>query len=124
LDPKCEKRILARKIADETGISKPYLTKILHRLGRAGLINGKRGYRGGIALTRPANRISVLDISEALDGDTWKERCLLGLPSCGDLHPCPLHEYWLKERRRIERKLARLTLDEVARFKDKGWRLQ
>jgi Rrf2 family protein len=123
LDPKCKEWVLAKKIAAKTGISRPYLSKILHRLGQAGLIRGKRGYRGGLILARPPDRISVLEISAALDGNDWKDRCLLGLPHCGDDNPCPLHDYWMRERPKLEKRLSSLTLDQVARYQDRGWHL-
>jgi len=123
LDPKCEEWVLAKEIAERTGISKPYLSKILHRLGQAGLIHSKRGSKGGLILAKPPDRISVLAISATLDGEEWKESCLLGLPKCGDENPCPLHDYWVRERQKLQKKLADLTLDRVARFKNRGWRL-
>ena len=37
--------VTVKEIAEATGISKPYLGKILHYLRRAGLLKAKRGYR-------------------------------------------------------------------------------
>lgn len=113
----------AKEIAEITGISKPYLSKIIYRLGLAGLIIGKRGYQGGIKLTRPANQISIIDIADAIDGDDWFHKCVLGLPNCSDKCPCPMHEFWLQERPKIHEQLSNLTLDKVIQFRKQGWRL-
>jgi len=123
LDPTGETMILAKDIAERTGISKPYLSKLLHRLGQAGLITGKRGYRGGLSLSRPAYQISVMDISNAIDGEEWKSRCLIGLPQCNADSPCPMHQFWCEERPKIETILTTLTLDRVFHYQQQGWRL-
>ncbi|MEX0652726.1 MAG: Rrf2 family transcriptional regulator [Phycisphaeraceae bacterium] len=112
-----------QKIARATGVPKPYLSKILHALGRAGLIHTKRGYRGGFTLARAAEQISVMDVIEALEGRAWQPRCLLGLTDCSDERACPAHDMWTQERDRIEQHLRNLTVAEVARFERgaRGW---
>ncbi len=115
--------MLTQEISSITGIPKPYLHKILHGLGQSGLIYTKRGYRGGMALARPANEITLLDIIVAVEGENWKHKCLLGLANCSDERKCPIHNYWKKERDRIENKFYNVTLDHVAEFERKAaWR--
>ena len=74
--------VLAQEIADRTNVPKPYLHKILHALGKSGVIQTKRGYRGGMALSRPSSEISVFEVVQAVEGRKWKDRCLLGLAEC------------------------------------------
>ncbi|MHC4413744.1 MAG: RrF2 family transcriptional regulator [Planctomycetota bacterium] len=111
--------VLAREIAGRTNIPKAYLSKILHALGRSGLIRAKRGYRGGFALTRPANRISLLQVADAVEGRGWIPQCLLGFATCSDVRSCPTHAFWKGERRKIESTLRRTTLAQVAAFERK-----
>lgn len=106
--------VLVRDIAEQAGVPKPYLSKILHSLGQAGLIVSKRGYRGGVALARPASEITLLEVAEAVDGHRWVPRCLLGLTECSDDRRCALHEFWVVERGRIEEELRRTTLAQIA----------
>ncbi len=108
--------VLAKDIARQTGIPRAYLSKILHSLTRAGLIASKRGYRGGVALSRSRTSISLMDIVEAVEGENWQPCCLLGLTDCSDDRACPLHEFWKVERGRIEDQLRHTTLEEVAEF--------
>lgn len=108
--------VLARDIAGCTGIPKPYLSKILHSLVRAGLVQAKRGYRGGFALARPGAAISLLDVVKAVEGEAWAPRCLLGLAECSDDRSCPTHAFWSVERERIADELQRISLDDVAAF--------
>lgn len=108
--------VRAWQIAACTGIPKAYLSKTLHALGRCGLIATKRGYQGGFQLARPAGRIRVLDIVEAVEGAAWQPRCLLGMADCSDRRSCPTHEFWKVQRERIRAELARLTLAAVSEF--------
>jgi Rrf2 family protein len=113
----CESRwVLAKDIARCTGISLPYLSKMLHALGGSGLIEAKRGYRGGFRLARAADRISLLAVAEAVEGGDWLSRCLLGLEECSDQRACPTHQFWKTQRQDIQRELQRLSLCDVAQF--------
>jgi Rrf2 family transcriptional regulator, iron-sulfur cluster assembly transcription factor len=111
-----DRLVRSQQIADCTGMPKPYLSKTLHALGQSGLITTKRGYRGGFVLARPATRIRLLDIVEAVEGEAWQPRCLLGMAECSDDRGCPTHEFWKLERERIRAELARLTLAVVSGF--------
>jgi len=112
--------VLVQEIADRTDIPKPYLHKILHALGKCGLIHTKRGYHGGMALSRPAAQITLLDVVQAVEGEKWSKRCLLGLAECSDERACPTHDFWKTERKRIEDKLKKITLAKVADYESKG----
>jgi Rrf2 family protein len=117
MDGPCEERwVLAKDISACTGIPQAYLSKILHALGGSGLIHAKRGYRGGFTLSRPSEQISVLDITEAVEGDSWLPHCLLGLADCSQEGDCPTHGFWSEERLKIEAELRRTTLKSVAEF--------
>jgi Rrf2 family protein len=116
LDHSEERWVLAREISDKTGVPLPYLSKILHGLGRTGLVLAKRGYRGGFRLSRPASQVSVAEVARAVEGDDWAEGCLLGLHQCSDERACPLHQFWKNERGRVREKLESVTLQEVAEF--------
>ena len=108
---------LATDVSTRTGITLPYLAKIFHAVALAGLVESKRGYRGGFALARPANRISLLDVAEAVEGPNWKAPCVLGLTSCAQVQACPTHEFWMRELARIERELRKTTLAQVGGFR-------
>ncbi len=112
----CGRLMLAREIAASTGTPLPYLSKLLHALCRQGLIEGKRGYRGGFVLARPAEQISLLEVAEAVEGDAWLPRCLLGLADCSPHQECPAHAFWVVERQRIEDKLRATTVADIATF--------
>ena len=80
-----------------------------------GLLISHRSAKGGIALSRAASKITLLDIVARIDGTDVFEQCILGLPGCGKEHPCALHEGWAIERKRLYDLFSTSTLDVVAK---------
>lgn len=106
--------VQAQTVADSTGIPKPYLSKIIHALGKAGLLRTKRGAGGGVALARPADQVTLLDITNAVEPSNSEPRCFLGMATCSDEQPCPMHTFWKNMREQTQEQLAKMTLARVA----------
>lgn len=100
-------------ISEELEISFPFLTKIFQKLNEADLLSSRRGPKGGVALTKPADEVTLHEIVVAIDGDDLFEECVLGLPGCGEAEPCPLHDQWSDERDRLEQLFRETTLAEL-----------
>lgn len=60
--------ILSQEISKKYKIPLEYLLKILQQLVKANLLRSKRGPRGGFSLARPAKKITLLQVIEAVDG--------------------------------------------------------
>ena len=60
--------VQVRVIGERQGIPTRYLEQIFQRLRKAKLIIGKRGPGGGYTLARPAARISLREVVEAVEG--------------------------------------------------------
>jgi len=105
-----------KEIAAQSNVSEFYLAKIISRLGKAGLIKSKRGYTGGVHLARPAEQISLLDVSRAIDGKEWPNNCLLGMPTCSEEQACAVHLFWKNMRCKIRKNLAETSLKDSADF--------
>lgn len=63
-----ENIILSQDISKKYDISPEYLLKILQQLVRANILSSKRGPRGGFSLAKPPQKITMLQIIEAVDG--------------------------------------------------------
>lgn len=100
-------------ISEELDISFPFLTKIFQKLNDAGLLTSQRGPKGGVALTKAADEVTLYEIVVAIDGDDLFQECVLGLPGCGDAEPCPLHDEWAEERSRLEALFRNASLAEL-----------
>jgi len=70
----------AKEIADAQKIPLRFLEQILQDLRRAGLVETRRGPRGGYALARPPAEISLADVLRAVRGPLED---LLGVESVG-----------------------------------------
>jgi len=60
--------ILSQDVSKKYNIPLEYLLRIMQQLVRARILRSKRGPRGGFSLARPATKITMLDIIEAVEG--------------------------------------------------------
>ncbi|MCI0495048.1 Rrf2 family transcriptional regulator [candidate division KSB1 bacterium] len=81
-------------ISQTWDIPESFLRKILNNLTKAGLISSARGSGGGISLARPASKITLLDIFEAIEGKIYLNQCLIGPEWCENRSWCPVHPVW------------------------------
>jgi FeS assembly SUF system regulator len=65
----------ARDLAAKTHVPLPTVSKILKELHKAGLVSSHRGIKGGYSLSRPAERISVAEVVQALEGPIALTEC-------------------------------------------------
>src|SRR5437763_11852418 len=80
-------RLSATELSAETGVPLPTAQKLMGVLAGSGLLSSVRGARGGFALARPAQDISVADIVEAVEGPIAMTVCSSGATDCAlDAH--------------------------------------
>ena len=110
------------EIASRLVVSEAHLSKVLQRLGRAGLVKSLRGPRGGFVLARGSGAMTLRDVYEAIEGKCEPSGCLFGSPACG-LKRCILSGVVEKVDGQLRRYLARTRLSDVAGvFAGKGVR--
>jgi len=74
--------LTVKEMAEKTGASFHHLAKVFQRLRKAQLVVSTRGPRGGFTLSRPPERITLLEIYEAIEGPVLERICLLGEQEC------------------------------------------
>jgi len=99
-----------KQIAKDTGLSFHFLGKILQSLTKKGILKSYKGPRGGVSLAKPQETITLLKIVEAIDGLDFYERCLIGLPKCGEDKPCAVHNQWGAIREEIFQMLSKTNI--------------
>jgi len=62
-------------LAEFHGVPEPYMAKQMQALSKASLVRASRGKTGGYALARPADAISLWEITAAIDGPASAFRC-------------------------------------------------
>jgi Rrf2 family protein len=92
----------AAKLAEYHGVPPAYLAKHLQALARAGVLETTKGPRGGYRLARPATKISVLDVVEAIDGEPAfqcteiRRRGPLAMPAREYTNMCGIHAAFVR----------------------------
>jgi Rrf2 family transcriptional regulator, iron-sulfur cluster assembly transcription factor len=104
----------ARRISDAMGIPVRFLPQVLTDLQRAGLVEAAPGRAGGYRLARSAERISLLDVIEAVEGDSRRRTCVLRGGPCGLDGTCDVHDVFFRGQEALLATLQRSTLAELA----------
>jgi len=110
---------LLKDIASRQGISLKYLDHILSSLRKAGLIKNVRGKGGGYSLTRPAAKITLCDIIEAVEGSLSPVECVDNPDYCKKISSCSAHDVWVKVRESIEDVLRNTSLQSLTESQEK-----
>jgi Rrf2 family iron-sulfur cluster assembly transcriptional regulator len=107
--------VRVQEIAHAEEIPRQFLSKILHSLRNQGLVVSTKGPGGGYRLSRPAGKLTVSDVVEAVDGELDLEhQCILGFKQCHDESACALHEPWKRLRKQFAGSIGAMTLKEAS----------
>ena len=108
------------QIADDNGLPFAYLEHLAARLKKAGLIESRRGPRGGYLLAKPAESITMAQIVEALEGQIAPIECISQAGegvTCtreGEVNEiCPTKILWTRVQGAIVRSLTEMTLADL-----------
>ncbi len=99
------KPIGVQTLAEQQNVSPTYLSKILTKLVKEGMVSSASGANGGYSLTKGWESISFLDIIFAIEGKS-------SLFECGLDHGpnCRIQQVMLKSEEKMEEELRRQTL--------------
>lgn len=100
------------QIASATLVPKAYLSKVIQGLCRAGIVHSKRGLRGGISLGKPPEKLTILDVVNAVEPIKRIRQCPLGLKTHG-VRLCPLHRRLDSALAMVEAAFQQTTLAEI-----------
>ena len=102
---------MIHEVNEKTGVPGPYIAKIFQSLVRSGILKSRRGPTGGFAFKKKPEKVSLLEIIEAIDDAPLMEECVMGLDQCSCSDPCRLHE----EKSKILKELELSNLFHVAK---------
>jgi Rrf2 family protein len=105
---------LLAEIAADVNASKALLAKIFQQFAKLGLVCSSRGAGGGFTLGRPTEKISLLEIIEAVEGPILLNRCLLAEGTCSRDTFCTVHPVWVDVQEKIRSLLGNVTLKQLA----------
>src|SRR2546430_5677276 len=125
-----EEPVPLAEIAAKDGLPLAYLEHLVARLRKAGLVDSRRGSRGGYLLARPAHEIAMAEIVEALEGSIAPIECISQAPDGSIVcsresdpgHVCPTKLLWTRVRFAIVRTLQETTLADLLAGAEPGAR--
>jgi Rrf2 family protein len=105
-------------IAKTSAMPATYLEQLIGPLRRAGLVESKRGARGGYQLVRAPEFVRVGEVYRALEGPVAPMDCVsedLTEQTCPLIDGCETRPVWLKMRDAIVESLDSMTLADLIR---------
>lgn len=97
--------VTGREIAAQEKLPADYVEQILLRLRRADVIRSTRGAHGGYMLSRPATEISIREIIQASELETFDLHCVshpVEEDRCSSSHTCSIRPVWIMLQRKID----------------------
>jgi len=105
-----EKLMGVAEIARELDFPEAFLGKVLQNLSRKDLVVSVKGPGGGFFVKEETCKYSILNIVEILEGLDFLNKCGLGMHSCDDNNPCPIHEEYHPVKEKIRNALSAKTI--------------
>jgi Rrf2 family iron-sulfur cluster assembly transcriptional regulator len=109
------KKVSPKEISEEIDSPKAFTAKILQELAKNEIIKSTKGPYGGFEIDK--NKISSIKLSKivkAIDGDSIFKGCGLGLETCDEDHPCPVHDKFKIVRTELRDMLENTNLEQLA----------
>ncbi len=100
-------------IATRQNIPVNYLEQLFGKLKRGGLLESVRGAQGGYLLARPAEKISIADILNALGEPFIFGSCQTD-KGCENAVTCPTFNLWRRVKGSVDEILEATTLKDIA----------
>jgi len=99
------------QISDIYGVSRNNVNKIVHQLGKKGIIDTKRGKGGGLSLAKLPCDINIGDMVRMLENTLHVVEC--GTPACRILPACKLKGVFQEATNAFMTSLGQYTLDDL-----------
>uniref|UniRef100_UPI0033410E79 SUF system Fe-S cluster assembly regulator n=1 Tax=Castellaniella defragrans TaxID=75697 RepID=UPI0033410E79 len=106
----------AAELADALGLGQPVVSKVLKRLAQHGVLESIRGARGGYRLSRPAERINIAQIIDALEEQPFGLTECSAIPgACSVEEGCHIRPHWQRINLMVRRTLEAVSVADMIR---------
>ena len=104
--------VSSKELSQSLGVPPSYVLKTARRLAEAGLVTASVGVRGGLALGRAPEDITLLDIIRVMENTIQLNRCLE--PDCycsrSAVESCPVRKVYTAVQKQMEKTLSSMTI--------------
>jgi len=109
------KAIGVEHLAKKQNVSPTYLSKILTKLVKAGLIESNPGVNGGYSIVKHAQTISFLDVIDAIEGKTTLFNCSLEHEQLTRNEECLIENVMIEAEDKMKEELNRKYIVDIAK---------
>lgn len=104
----------ARQIAHRQQIPVKFLEQLVSAMRKAGILDSRRGAKGGFFLARPPEAITVFAAVEALEGSLSPTACVgENAPRCTRATQCAAQDVWNRAKIALRESLEEITLADL-----------
>lgn len=96
------------ELADLTETGMAYVSRCIQPLVANDWIESRPGPDGGYLISKAAQKLTLLQVVEAVEGPLESNECVLDDRNCGLDRPCQLHPMWAQARQEFRRSLSRV----------------
>ncbi|OGX12060.1 MAG: hypothetical protein A2351_01805 [Omnitrophica bacterium RIFOXYB12_FULL_50_7] len=114
-DQRNKSNLTAREVCRRARIPESYTRKVFQALVRGKYLGAVPGNGGGYRLLRKPDKVSILEIIQAVDGKYTFERCIMGVSRCSCRRPCLLHSTWEASKKSLLKELNAAHLEDLIR---------
>ncbi|MEI5986167.1 Rrf2 family transcriptional regulator [Sphingobacterium sp. PU5-4] len=108
-------RVKIGEVAEHTGTPEAFTAKVLSTLSRHELLHSIKGPYGGFEMDQQQmHQVRLADIVSAIDGDKLFEGCALGLTTCNEDKPCPMHNSFVQIRTDLKSMMESTSIYDLA----------
>ena len=100
-------------IALKQGIPESYLEQLMAALSREGLIDSRRGPKGGHSLSMPPSEITLSMVMDTLEPNSSPLDCITSPEDCMFSVSCAQQEIWKSVEQSIHNVLSSITLENL-----------
>ena len=108
-----QQAVSVRMLARQEDVSYQFACKILQKLQGAGLVESAMGPAGGYRLCREPEKITMLNVIRAMQGDITVNRCTNKDDNCPRQANCPVSRVLCQLQWNIDEFFAKITLKDL-----------
>ncbi len=109
------KVVTRKEIAKAMEVPDQFLGKVAQQLARSGFIEIIQGPKGGYRLLVSPEKITLLEVVEAVMGEIYLNDCVMDRNSCLRNSSCAVHLVWEKARNQLRETLRESTFDKLVK---------
>ncbi|MBL7923643.1 MAG: Rrf2 family transcriptional regulator [Bacteroidia bacterium] len=115
------RKVSLKEVSGAIDSPEAYTSKILQQLSRSKVIHSDKGPTGGFSMAPSSlEKVKLSSIVKAIDGDGIYHGCGLGLKSCNEKKPCPVHYQFKAIRDELKEMLETTSVKALAQGHKEG----